>query len=527
MAFTLNPFFWAFVSLFGVLGATVSINTKYGEKYSFLGWIFVSLFTLGRIVLVLPFIQQPRFEAVIWHWILGVGFLIGGLIFILPAIETQPLRTPQSLKQLRTNGIFAIVRHPFYLGEILISTGLSIFFRSTIGLALVPIWWASLTFHVIHEEENLERKMGPFYLEYKKRVKGRILPIPPIQTSPQIPVFPFRNLVFKGGGMKGTAYLGVLRALDNEDILKQIERVAGSSVGAITAMLLSFNNDIDETVTLMETLDYSLVPQIKSGSEAKGKDWVPKFIDKEISRISGDVEAIQRLVSRYGWYTSEYFYSWLKETIARNCQQNPLATFADFRSMGFKDLYVVGTNMSKLAVQIFSADTTPDVPVANAIRISMSIPLFFESMRFDGNQLGDGDLFVDGGVLLNYPIQLFDHPRYSSGNLWFRNGINWETLGFYLYSFTENFAEEAQIQNYRDFISHLYESYNISLQIAEIDNNPLNRNRTVIINTLDVHSTDFNLSPEDEQYKKLIFQGENATKEFLKNYQHPSKNINW
>ena len=48
----------------------------------------------------------------------------------------------------------------------------------------------------------------------------------------------FRNLVFEGGGVKGIAYVGALEVLDQEGILKDIKRVAGTSAGAMVAVLV-------------------------------------------------------------------------------------------------------------------------------------------------------------------------------------------------------------------------------------------------------------------------------------------------
>jgi len=53
-------------------------------------------------------------------------------------------------------------------------------FRSSIGVALVPLWWAGLLVHIMIEEESLERELGRPYLEYKRRVRGRMLPGLPI-----------------------------------------------------------------------------------------------------------------------------------------------------------------------------------------------------------------------------------------------------------------------------------------------------------------------------------------------------------
>ncbi len=56
--------------------------------------------------------------------------------------------------------------------------------------------------------------------------------------------------------------------------------------------------------------------------------------------------------------------------------------------------------------QVYSKDHSPALPVADAVRRSMSIPLFFAAVR------ESDDLFVDGGVLDNYPIRLFDREKY-------------------------------------------------------------------------------------------------------------------
>ncbi len=525
MNIAFSPFFWAIISMFGLLAATTAVNTSFGKKHPIIGFLAASLFSIGRFVLVLPFIPQPRFHTNIFTLLSGLFFILISLIFLYPGLQARPLSSPRDFAKLKTNGLYGVVRHPFYLGEILLSLGLALIFGSIIGFSMLPIWWASLSLHIIHEEENMEKELGPIYLEYKARVKGRIVPIPPFKKA-QLQEYPFKNLVFRGGGMKGTAYIGVIEELYHMNLIDQIERVAGSSAGAITATLLSFNLGLDETISLLNTLKFQNIPQLKQDYNPKEMEWLPKFIGKEINRLSGDMEGIQRLITKYGWYSSEYFYNWLKTTIASYCEGNPLATFADFKKLGHKELYVVATNISTLSIEVFSAKTTPDIPVANAVRMSMSIPLFFEMQQYDGKQMGQGDYIVDGGVLLNYPIYIFDQEEFAKDNIWHKNGLNWETLGFYLYTNVNIDYEPQPIKNFRDFLEHLIECYDLSMQIAETDHNPINKRRTVIINTLDVQSTDFELSPEDEKYQLLVSQGKNAFQEFIKNYRHPSMTIN-
>ena len=45
---------------------------------------------------------------------------------------------------------------------------------------LVPVWWAGFLLIVLMEEESLGRTLGQPYLDYKQRVKGRIIPGSPI-----------------------------------------------------------------------------------------------------------------------------------------------------------------------------------------------------------------------------------------------------------------------------------------------------------------------------------------------------------
>ena len=81
---------------------------------------------------------------------------------------------------LKTNGIYGVVRNPIYLADILFSLGFAIMFRSAVGIALIPIWWAAFLLIVLVEEASLERVLGQLYLDYKQRVKGRIIPGLPI-----------------------------------------------------------------------------------------------------------------------------------------------------------------------------------------------------------------------------------------------------------------------------------------------------------------------------------------------------------
>ncbi len=72
----------------------------------------------------------------------------------------------------------------------------------------------------------------------------------------------------------------------------------------------------------------------------------------------------------------------------------------------------MASNISRHRPEVFSLKSTPDVAVADAVRLSMSIPLYFEALRFDGTHFGDGDFTWTPVLYDNYPLELFDDKSY-------------------------------------------------------------------------------------------------------------------
>ena len=171
-----DPFFWALVSMFGLVGAEALVGSARLARIRSLGLVMVGLFTLGRVAIVLPEVSQPRFASGHWSWVAGGMIFVVGIVFALPAFTIRPVTGPAAGVNLKTSGFYGMVRNPLYLSDVLWCLGLAIMFRSEIGVALVPLWWAGLWLLTLVEEESLERKLGQVYVEYKHRVRGRILP---------------------------------------------------------------------------------------------------------------------------------------------------------------------------------------------------------------------------------------------------------------------------------------------------------------------------------------------------------------
>ena len=198
-------------------------------------------------------------------------------------------------------------------------------------------------------------------------------------------MYPFRNLAFQGGGTKALAYHGAVRVLEEAGILAQIERVAGTSAGATLATLLSMRLDMDEIQRAYASFDVNDFQESLSGRPPDGAP-PPRIL----GRLQDNISSMSRLATRYGWYSLAYYYEWLQDALSIYCKGYERATFAQFRSWGFRDLYIVVTNLTKRRTELFCADRTPDVAVVDALVMSQSLPLFFEGLQYDGQQFGHG-----------------------------------------------------------------------------------------------------------------------------------------
>jgi len=325
----------------------------------------------------------------------------------------------------------------------------------------------------------------------------------------------FRNLVFEGGGVKGIAYVGAMQVLKEEGILKDIQRVGGTSAGAINATLFVLGFTNAQQRNIMKNLDFN------------------NFMDDSW----GVLRDANRLINRFGWYKGDFFHEWISRHIKKKLG-NPNATFKDLKEGGRPDLYVYGTNLSTGFGEVFSYEHTPTTRISDAVRISMSIPLFFAAIRNARD-----DVYVDGGVLNNYPVKLFDREKYISNkvikNMAIRTDYyekenkcfikkhpssspyvyNKETLGLRLDSKQEIAVFRYGAEPAHNKIDDLFD-YIKSLTTTILEgqgNKHLHSDdwqRTIYIDTLGVGTTDFDL--EDQMKKKLENSGRKGAEKYFK-----------
>ncbi len=202
---------------------------------------------------------------------------------------------------------------------------------------------------------------------------------------------PIRNLVFEGGGIRGIAYAGAVGVLDAAGITGQLRKVGGTSAGAITALALALRYTGAEVAEIVSSTDFA------------------KFNQGRAFFIGG----IHRMKRRFGWYCGERVLEWLDKLIAAKTGNGDL-TFAQLHAREGPDLYITATCLNRQKLLLFSHETYPNMRVKDAVRISMSVPLYFEAVFIDSAgktypEPAPGlDVVIDGGILANFPIDIFD-----------------------------------------------------------------------------------------------------------------------
>lgn len=313
---------------------------------------------------------------------------------------------------------------------------------------------------------------------------------------------PYRNLVFEGAGIKGIAYAGAVKQLEEQDVMQHIEKVGGTSAGAITALMVSLGYSSAEI--------YELISATKFHRFNKGGFWV--------------FGGLHRLNKRFGWYKGKQFEQWL-EAVVEAKTGNPDITFQGLVDEGFLELHVTATCLNRQELIVFSQATYPAMKVKDAVRVSMSIPLYFEANFIDSEgrlykNITDRaglDVVVDGGIIGNYPIALFDSDvADSSGQL--QRVPNAQTLGLRIDS-DEQIAHDKDGQGLAAMEITSLESYTEAFYVLVLER--LNRSslteadweRTISISSVGIGPRIKRMKPEEKE--RLMQSGQRAVADFF------------
>lgn len=268
----------------------------------------------------------------------------------------------------------------------------------------------------------------------------------------------WKNLVCSGGGIKGLAFLGALRALEEHQPVADLTGFAGSSSGAITAGLLAVRCPIERLGEILATTDFE------------------RFKDDSF----GVIRDTYRVFEEYGYYKGDYFRDWYAALLDDQTGVTDITFKGVFDTYG-TDLKITTSNLNRQRGQVYDHVATPDMKVVDAVRASMSIPLFFKCARND-----DNDVLVDGGLLNNYPIYLFDNID--------------ETLGLKL---TPGDKIASPIEPVEIADIYQYANALVGVLLEQIDRLHIRDDYwkvTVPIDTGSIKTTDFNLTDDEKSF---------------------------
>ncbi|WP_433926497.1 patatin-like phospholipase family protein [Sorangium cellulosum] len=224
------------------------------------------------------------------------------------------------------------------------------------------------------------------------------------------------NLALEGGGVKGIALVGAIQALEeelekNKDyILGSAEaRMVGTSAGAVVSTLFAAGYTSSELTKIIGG------PEIARFANGSRFGRVP---------VLGSLEKLSGLLLHLGMYKGDYFTDYIRELL-REKKKTTFRDFIDPRNGGDQQnryrLRLVASDITRGRMLILPDDVDSyrygvdpdDLDVALAVRMSISVPFVFRPVRRTGRN-GVTSIIVDGGLLSNFPIRLFDRPRPGS-----------------------------------------------------------------------------------------------------------------
>jgi len=189
------------------------------------------------------------------------------------------------------------------------------------------------------------------------------------------------TLVISGGGIGGgIAIAGSLDYLRQNDLLKDVRRYCCTSIGAMISSLLIIGYTVDEIYNIF-------VNDLKS------------FIDLKIYKIPLNI------YRNYGLFSNDKVI----DTISTYYEKKGFSkdiTLKELYDKTNKIITICGTNLNKQDVYYFNYSTFPDMKVLDAVRITITIPFFYKCVKYNINN--KENIFVDGGLLNNFPLYYYD-----------------------------------------------------------------------------------------------------------------------
>jgi predicted acylesterase/phospholipase RssA len=194
----------------------------------------------------------------------------------------------------------------------------------------------------------------------------------------------FDGLIFEGGGVLGIAYVGAIKELMTKGLrLSSMRYFGGTSSGAMVAMLFASKHTINDIDDIMYEMKWKSLK------------------DNSFFGIPGN---LYNLILHFGFYEGKKLETLLEKILFTKFNKKSI-TFQEMFIRTNNHLKVVGTNVTQKKTAYFDHIKTPNMSVSKAVRISMSVPYLYKSVKYEG------DHYVDGGVLRNLDLNLFQEDK--------------------------------------------------------------------------------------------------------------------
>jgi NTE family protein len=309
----------------------------------------------------------------------------------------------------------------------------------------------------------------------------------------------FADLVFEGGGVKGIGLAGAFSMLERRGF--RHKGVAGTSAGAITAALVAAGHSSAELDEIVFKLPF------EEFKDATWADRVP-LIGHELN-----------ILRQRGIYKGEFFLEWMRERLAAK----GVTRFGHLVDEDAEDpdqrylLRVIASDVTHRRMLVLPNDADhlgidPDeLEIAYAVRMSMSIPIFFEPVVHKNPRTGEEHLIVDGGMLSNFPVWLFDCrdrvPRWPTFGMLLVEPDPKVPIGHRMHGDLEGVKPGSLLDYVKSLAQTTMEAHDrLYLEKA-------NYARTIPIPTLGVGTTEFGIPPE--RARDLYDSGRQAAADFL------------
>jgi len=309
----------------------------------------------------------------------------------------------------------------------------------------------------------------------------------------------FADLVFEGGGVKGIGLAGAFAALEQRGFTPK--SVAGTSAGAITAALVAAGYSAAELDEILLHVPF------------------PKFKDRSAEDMIPLVGGAASILLHRGLYAETFFAGWMKELL----EAKGITRFGQLVDDKADDpqnrwtLRVIASDVTHRRMLVLPNDADhlgidPDeLEIAYAVQMSMSIPIFFEPVVHTNAATGEEHLIVDGGMLSNFPVWLFDcegrDPRWPTFGLMLVEPNPKVPIGHRLEGESDGAGRGSLIDYLKSLASTTMEAHDR----LYLDN--ATYARTIPIPTLGVGTTEFDITPD--RVKALYDSGHSAASEFL------------